>query len=55
MARALRIEHEGAIYHVMARGNLKQAIFRLEERLAFLRWYAWSSHRDYSGVRNRFD
>ena len=28
MARALRIEYAGAVYHVMARGNQGQAIFR---------------------------
>ena len=28
MARALRIQFEGAIYHVMARGNMRQVIFR---------------------------
>ena len=27
----------------------------LEEKLAFLHRYAWSSHRDYSGTRHRFD
>ena len=55
MARALRIEYEGAIYHVMARGNLRQAIFRSpRDRRRFLdkleetaerhglRVYAWA-------------
>lgn len=55
MARALRVEYEGAIYHVMARGNLRQAIFRSpRDRLRFLdkleetaerhglRVYAWT-------------
>jgi len=28
MARPLRIEYPGAIYHVMARGNARQTIFR---------------------------
>ena len=28
MARPLRIEYPGAVYHVMARGNQRQAIFR---------------------------
>ena len=28
MARALRIEYAGAVYHVMARGNQGQAVFR---------------------------
>ncbi|MFO7870349.1 MAG: transposase [Kiritimatiellia bacterium] len=30
MARPLRLEYEGAIYHVMARGNERGAIFRLK-------------------------
>jgi len=28
MARPLRIEYAGAIYHAMARGNARQRIFR---------------------------
>jgi REP element-mobilizing transposase RayT len=37
MARPLRIEYAGAVYHVMARGNQGQAIFRDErDRLRFL-------------------
>ena len=37
MARALRIEYEGALYHVMARGNGRQAIFRsYADRLRFM-------------------
>ena len=31
MARSLRIEFPGAFYHVMARGNRRQAIFKDEE------------------------
>ncbi|MCC6353519.1 MAG: transposase, partial [Verrucomicrobiae bacterium] len=31
MARALRVEYEGAWYHVMARGNRREAIFTGEE------------------------
>jgi hypothetical protein len=30
MARALRIEFPGAIYHVMSRGNALQVVFRDE-------------------------
>jgi putative transposase len=30
MARPLRIEFEDAIYHLLARGNARQAIFRDE-------------------------
>jgi putative transposase len=37
MARPLRLEYEGAIYHVMARGNERGAIFKLNsDRLRFL-------------------
>ena len=31
MARPLRIEFEGAIYHLTARGNERQSIFRRDE------------------------
>jgi REP element-mobilizing transposase RayT len=31
MARAWRIEYEGALYHVLSRGNQRQAIFLDEE------------------------
>ncbi len=31
MARSVRIEYAGAFYHVMARGNCRQAIFKDEE------------------------
>ncbi len=37
MARSIRIEYPGAFYHVMARGNCRQAIFKDEEdRLRFV-------------------
>ena len=37
MARKLRVEYEGAIYHVMNRGDRREAIFLDEEdRKAFL-------------------
>jgi REP element-mobilizing transposase RayT len=37
MARPLRIEFDGALYHVMARGNARQAIFKDDEdRAAFI-------------------
>ena len=36
MARAVRIEYSGAFYHVMARGNRRERIFRNEaDRLLF--------------------
>jgi REP element-mobilizing transposase RayT len=38
MARSIRIEYPGAFYHVMARGNRRERIFRdAEDRLFFLR------------------
>ncbi len=38
MPRSIRIEYEGAYYHVMARGNRREAIFiDDEDRLSFLR------------------
>jgi|GEM_PF-6128778 len=38
MPRSVRIEYEGAFYHVMARGNRREAIFRdREDRLYFLK------------------
>jgi len=38
MARQLRVEYEGAIYHVMSRGDRREAIFLDDEdRLRFLR------------------
>lgn len=38
MARSLRIEYPGAYYHVMARGNRREAIFHDDEdRLFFLK------------------
>ena len=41
MARKLRLEAEGGIYHVLNRGNYRRAIFRAEEtKQAFLRCLA---------------
>ena len=38
MARKLRIEYPGAIYHVMSRDNRENAIFRAEkDRKLFLK------------------
>jgi len=31
MARPIRVEFEGAVYHVMARGNERRAIFRSDQ------------------------
>jgi putative transposase len=37
MARKLRVEYEGAIYHIMNRGDRREAIFRDDgDRLLFL-------------------
>jgi REP element-mobilizing transposase RayT len=35
MARPLRVEYAGAVYHVMARGNNRQAIYLAEDDFAF--------------------
>ena len=38
MARPLRIQYPGAVYHVMCRGNDRKVIFRSEDdRVMFLR------------------
>src|SRR5690349_17370023 len=38
MARSLRFQHAGAFYHVLARGNRREAIFRDEaDRRFFLK------------------
>ena len=31
MPRKLRVEHEGAIYHVMNRGDRREVIFKVKE------------------------
>jgi len=39
MARPLRVEFKGALYHVIARGNAKQDIFLTDrDRERFLYW-----------------
>src|SRR5437773_2401153 len=41
MARKLRVEYEGAIYHVMNRGDRREAVFRdADDRELFLRTLA---------------
>jgi hypothetical protein len=44
MARPLRIGHEETFYHVLNRGNARQAVFRdardCEGRKGF--WYGWA-------------
>lgn len=43
MARQLRIQYPGAVYHAMCRGNERRDIFRSDEdRMAFLRFLARS-------------
>jgi hypothetical protein len=45
MARPLRLEAEGAVYHVIARGNERKAVFRDDrdrqetEGVSLVRWY----------------
>ena len=46
MARALRIQFEGAIYHLLARGNARQRIFGSDQdRIRFLESLAQSAER----------
>jgi hypothetical protein len=46
MARPLRIEFEGAVYHLCARGNERQRLFRTEQdRVRFLELRARSATR----------
>jgi REP element-mobilizing transposase RayT len=41
MARKLRVKYQGAIYHVMSRGNGKTALFRNDvDRRSFLQTLA---------------
>ena len=50
MSRALRIEYAGAIYHVMNRGDCREAIFRDEaDRKRFLTTLAEACRKKYSG------
>ena len=52
MARPLRIEYEGAVYHVTSRGNARNKIFKdNQDREIFLSilnrvvmWYSWLCH-----------
>jgi REP element-mobilizing transposase RayT len=46
MARSVRIEYPGAVYHVMCRGDRREAIFRKEsDRAMFLATLAEMSAR----------
>jgi putative transposase len=46
MPRQLRLEYEGAAYHVMARGNRRESIFREDsDRLAWLDYLGQVCHR----------
>jgi REP element-mobilizing transposase RayT len=46
MARPLRLEYEGAIYHVTSRGNAREAIFRVDsDRELFLEVLAQTAER----------
>jgi len=46
MARPLRIEYEGAYYHVLSRGNKQQAIFFSDDdRNTFLKTFERMSER----------
>jgi putative transposase len=46
MFRQLRLEYEGAVYHVMTRGNRKEAIFREDhDRFTWLDYLDQVCHR----------
>jgi putative transposase len=54
MARPLRVEFEGALYHLLARGNDRQSIFENDQdRERFLRLLAESADR-FQGVLHAF-
>ena len=51
MPRQLRLEYEGAVYHVMARGNRRESIYRDDrDRLAWLDYLSQASSRREKGV-----
>ena len=59
MARQLRLEFPGAIYHVTSRGNAQNPIFLDEEdrvfsKPALVKWLRASVGCDNKGVRSRF-
>ena len=55
MARALRLEFEGAIYHLLGRGNARQRIFEGEEdRSEFLSLIEKSRDRFNAGIMPRW-
>ena len=46
MARSLRIEYEGALYHILSRGNEQRDIFVVDDdRVAFLKALGEMSER----------
>jgi len=46
MARSLRIEYEGALYHILSRGNEQRDIFVIDDdRVAFLKALSEMSER----------
>jgi len=48
MARLLRVQFKGAIYHMMARGNERRLIFRGDpDRRRFLRSLAEAQHLEF--------
>ena len=56
MARAVQVEFEGAFYHVMARGDRREAIVREDaDRATFVRALSDASERSGSGSRLRAD
>jgi putative transposase len=46
MPRQLRLEYKGAVYHVMARGNRRESIYREDgDRLAWLDYLGQACQR----------
>lgn len=50
MARPLRIEYEGAFYHVTSRGNERKEIFRLKEDYERFKHYLLEAQDKYDFV-----
>lgn len=54
MARSVRIEYAGAYYHVMARGNRREAIFQdKEDRRFFMKCLSCLGTRGQCGMALR--
>ena len=54
MARPLRIEYEGACYHVTARGNERKQIFRSKADFDRFRWYMLEAKEKFGCVYHSY-